>query len=220
MNFLKKKSIHPEGWKFIPLFTVITLFLFWIWNPLGWFGVVLTIWCAYFFRNPDRITPTNSNLIISPADGIVQMITAAPPPLELMMGDEPLLRISIFMNIFNVHVNRVPITGKVLKRVYTPGKFFNASFDKASCFNEREAIRLLLTDNREIAFVQIAGMIARRIRCDISEGQTILTGERFGLIRFGSRVDVYLPSNVQTMVSVGQTMIAGETALADLTINI
>lgn len=208
--------IHPEGWRFIPLFAVATLLLFWLWSPLGWLGVVLTLWCAYFFRNPERTTPTRDGLIISPADGVVQMITAAPPPLELAMGDAPMTRLSIFMNVFNVHVNRAPISGKVLKRVYSPGKFFNASLDKASVFNERMAVRLGLADGRDIAFVQIAGLVARRIRCDLAESQMVQTGERFGLIRFGSRVDVYLPEGVHPLVIVGQTTVAGETVLADL----
>ncbi|MDR3435926.1 phosphatidylserine decarboxylase [Telmatospirillum sp.] len=208
--------IHPEGWRFIPLFAAGTLLLFWLWSPLGWLGVLLTIWCAFFFRNPERITPSRDGLVISPADGVVQMIVDAPPPLELAMGDAPLPRISIFMNVFNVHVNRAPFAGKILKRVYSPGKFFNASLDKASAFNERMAVRLGLDDGREIAFVQIAGLVARRIRCDLGEGQTVRAGERFGLIRFGSRVDVYLPAGSKPLVMIGQTAIAGETVLADL----
>lgn len=208
--------IHPEGWRFIPLFAAATLLLFWLWTPLGWIGVVLTLWCAYFFRNPDRVTPTREGLVVSPADGVVQMIVPAPPPLELAMGDQPMTRISIFMNVFNVHVNRAPVGGRVLKRVYSPGRFFNAALDKASVFNERMAVRLGLADGREIAFVQIAGLVARRIRCDLTDGQDIRTGERFGLIRFGSRVDVYLPDGVAPLVVPGQTTVAGETVLADL----
>ena len=208
--------IHPEGWRFIPLFAAATLLLFWFWSPLGWLGVLLTLWCAFFFRNPERITPIREGLIVSPGDGVVQMIVAAPPPLELAMGDAPLTRISVFMNVFNVHVNRTPISGKVLKRVYSPGKFFNASLDKASVFNERMAVRLGIADGREIAFVQIAGLVARRILCDLGEGQQLQTGERFGLIRFGSRLDIYLPQGVSPLVIVGQTTLAGETVLADL----
>ena len=209
--------IHPEGWRFIPLFAAATLLLFWLSSPLGWLGVILTLWCAFFFRNPERVTPTRDGLIVSPADGVVQMIVSAPPPLELAMGDAPLTRVSVFMNVFNVHVNRAPICGKVLKRVYSPGKFFNAALDKASVFNERMAVRLGLADGREIAFVQIAGLVARRIRCDLNEGQQVQTGERFGLIRFGSRLDIYFPEGAQPLVSVGQTTVAGETVLADLT---
>jgi phosphatidylserine decarboxylase len=209
--------IHPEGWRFIPLFAAAALLLFWLWQPLGWLGVIATLWCAFFFRNPPRVTPTREGLVVSPADGVVQMIVAAPPPLELAMGDAPLTRVSIFMNVFNVHVNRAPFGGKVLRRVYSPGKFFNAALDKASVFNERMAVRLGLEDGREMAFVQIAGLVARRIRCDLAEGQHLRTGERFGLIRFGSRVDVYLPAGTAPLVVVGQTTIAGETILADFT---
>lgn len=208
--------IHPEGWRFIPIFAAVALVLFWLWTPLGWLGVLLTLWCAFFFRNPERVTPVRDGLIVSPADGVVQMIAAAPPPIELGMGDAPLTRVSIFMSVFNVHVNRIPHSGKVLKRVYSPGKFLNASLDKASAFNERMAVRLGLPDGREIAFVQIAGLIARRIRCDAAEGQMVQTGERFGLIRFGSRLDVYLPPGVEPQVALGQTALAGETVLADL----
>lgn len=209
--------IHPEGWRFIPLFAAATLVLFMIWSPLGWLGVILTLWCAYFFRNPERVTPTRDGLIVSPADGVVQMIVRTPAPPELDMGDAPLTRVSVFMNVFNVHVNRAPVTGKVIKRAYQPGQFLNASLEKASAFNERMSVRLGLDDGREVAFVQIAGLVARRIRCDLVDGQSLRTGERFGLIRFGSRVDVYLPEGVEPLVAVGQTMIAGETVLADLT---
>lgn len=208
--------IHPEGWRFIPLFGVAALLLFWLWTPLGWLGVVLTLWCAYFFRNPERVTPTGEGLVISPADGVVQMIVPAPPPAELEMGDAPLTRVSVFMNVFNVHVNRIPVAGKVIKRAYAPGQFLNASLDKASAFNERMSVRLGLNDGRELAFVQIAGLVARRIRCDLLDGQVVRTGERFGLIRFGSRVDIYLPDGVTPQVVAGQIMVAGETVIADL----
>ncbi len=208
--------IHPEGWRFISLFAAGTLILLWLWWPLGWVGVLLTLWCAFFFRNPERVTPTRQGLVISPADGVVQMIVPAPPPAELDMGDAPLTRISVFMSVFNVHVNRIPAAGRVLRRAYTPGKFLNASLDKASVFNERMAIRLGLAGGEEIAFVQIAGLVARRIRCDLAEGQEVQAGERFGLIRFGSRLDIYLPPGAQPLVVVGQTALAGETVLADL----
>ena len=208
--------IHPEGWRFIPVFFVGALLLHWIWAPLGWLGFLLTLWCAYFFRDPERVTPVRDGLLVSPADGVVQMIVTAPPPIELNMGDEALTRISIFMNVFNVHVNRIPAAGQIIKRAYTPGQFFNASLDKASAFNERMSVRLALADGREIAFVQIAGLVARRIRCDLADGQSVGVGQRFGLIRFGSRVDVYLPTGVEPLVSLGQTMIGGETVLADM----
>ncbi len=220
-DFSLLKSLHmpinPEGWRFIPLFGLAALVLFLIWHPLGWLGLLLTAWCAYFFRDPVRTTPCRDGLVISPADGVVQMIQPAPPPPELDMGDAPLTRITVFMNVFNVHVNRIPFPGTVIKRAYRPGRFFNAALDKASAHNERMSIRLQLADGRELAFVQIAGLVARRIRCDIDEGQQVQTGERFGLIRFGSRVDVYLPDGVAPLVCVGQTAIAGETVLADMT---
>jgi phosphatidylserine decarboxylase len=177
---------------------------------------VFTAWCTYFFRDPPRVTPTRSGLVVSPADGVVQMIQPAVPPEELGLGRQPLTRISVFMNVFDVHVNRTPVSGTVANLAYRPGKFFNASLDKASEFNERQAIRLRLEDGRDLAVVQIAGLVARRIRCDLKQGQAVRTGERFGLIRFGSRLDVYLPEGVSPLVAVGQTTIAGETVIADL----
>lgn len=183
---------------------------------LGWVGVILTTWCTYFFRDPDRFTPTREGLVISPADGVVQMIQDAVPPPEIEMGDQPLNRISIFMNVFDVHVNRTPIAGTISKLAYRPGKFLNASLDKASELNERQSLGLILDGGKDIAFVQIAGLVARRILCDVTEGKEMKTGERFGMIRFGSRVDVYLPDGVKPMVAVGQTAIAGETVIADI----
>jgi phosphatidylserine decarboxylase len=209
--------LHPEGWRFVAIFALATLLLFWLWSPLGWIGVVLTIWCACFFRDPARVTPSREGLVISPADGVVQMIVQAPPPPELNMGDAPMTRISVFMNVFNVHVNRIPISGTIVDKAYIPGQFLNASLDKSSVFNERNAVRLKMADGRDIAFVQIAGLVARRIRCDLERNDAVRTGERFGLIRFGSRVDVYLPGDVAPLVIAGQTTVAGETILADLT---
>ena len=185
------------------------------WLPLGALGLVLTAWCAYFFRNPDRITPVREGLVISPADGVVSQIGSAVPPAELEAGGEPRQRISVFMNVFNVHVNRIPVTGRISGLAYRPGKFFNASLDKASEHNERQSIRLNTEDGRELIIVQIAGLIARRIKCELHDAQDVQTGERFGLIRFGSRVDVYLPDGIEPLVAVGQTTIAGETVLAD-----
>jgi phosphatidylserine decarboxylase len=208
--------IHPEGWPFITLFAVGTAVLHWIWSPLGWLGVVLTLWCVYFFRNPDRVTPTREGLVISPADGFVQLIDEAKPPAELGMGDAPRPRVCVFMSVFDVHVNRIPHAGKVGAKFYRPGLFLNASLDKASEDNERMSVRLDLDDGRDLAFVQIAGLVARRIVCPLSEGQEVRTGERFGLIRFGSRVDVYLPVGTAPLVAVGMRAIAGETVLADL----
>jgi len=208
--------IHRDGWLFVAGFAAVAVILALLWAPLGWVGAILTVWCAYFFRDPPRITPTRAGLVVSPADGIVQMIEAAAPPAELGLGPQPLTRISVFMNVFNVHVNRTPVDGTVANLAYRPGKFFNASLDKASEFNERQAISLRLADGRNLPVVQIAGLVARRIRCDLRQGQAVRTGERFGLIRFGSRVDVYLPDGVAPLVVPGQTTIAGETVIADL----
>lgn len=211
------KPIHKEGYKFIPIFAVVTLVLFLIWQPLGWVGVGLTVWCYYFFRDPDRQTPVREGLLVSPADGVISLIEPAVPPAELDMGDQPLTRISVFMNVFNCHVNRAPIAGRVAKIAYRPGKFLNASLDKASVDNERNSMALEMADGRKIAVVQIAGLVARRILCEVEEGQMLDTGARFGMIRFGSRVDVYLPDGVEPLVALGQTMISAETVIADLT---
>lgn len=208
--------IHPEGWRFIGIFALITLVIGFFWSPFLFIGGVLTLWCAYFFRNPERITPVREGLVISPADGVVQMIQPSAPPPELEMGDAPLTRISIFMNVFNVHVNRAPVDGIIVKLAYRPGKFLNASLDKASEHNERQSVRMRLADGRDIAIVQIAGLVARRILTWIEEGRELAAGERFGLIRFGSRVDVYLPNGVSPLVCVGQTAVGGETVIADL----
>jgi phosphatidylserine decarboxylase len=207
--------IHRAGWPFIAIFAVVTVILAWIAPWLGWLGLIATLWCVYFFRDPRRMVPQRAGLVVSPADGRVSMIIPAMPPPELEMGDAPLLRISIFLNVFNVHVNRVPADGTVVLAAYHPGKFLSASLDKASEVNERMAIRYRLTDGREMAFVQIAGLVARRIVCDVINGQALKAGERYGLIRFGSRVDVYLPAGTVPLVVVGQTAIGGETVLAD-----
>jgi phosphatidylserine decarboxylase len=208
------KPMHPEGWKFVPVFAAVTVVLFWLWNPLGWLGLLLTIWCYYFFRDPKRAVPENAGLLVSPADGVVSLIERAVPPAELGMGPEPLLRVSVFMSVFNCHVNRAPIAGKVVAVAYRPGKFFNASLDKASDENERNALAIEIADGRKIAVVQIAGLVARRIVCWKHPGEGVRTGERFGLIRFGSRLDVYLPEGVQPQVALGQTMVGGESVIA------
>ncbi|MBO6865533.1 MAG: phosphatidylserine decarboxylase [Pseudomonadota bacterium] len=211
------KPMHPEGFKFVGVFAAITVVLFLIWEPLGWIGVGLTVWCYYFFRDPARITPQVPGLVISPADGIVSLIETVSPPPELGMGDAPRLRVSVFMSVFNCHINRAPVPGEVVKVAYTPGKFLNASLDKASKDNERNGIVIRMDDGRDLGVVQIAGLVARRILCFSKEGDHLRRGERFGLIRFGSRLDVYLPEGVGTEVSIGQTMIAGETVIARLT---
>ncbi len=208
--------IHPAGWMFISIFAFVALLLALFSSFLGWLGLIATTWCIYFFRNPPRITPIREGLVISPADGVVQSISKVVPPIELDLGDAERTRISIFMNVFNVHVNRIPITGSVNKIHYKPGKFFNASLDKASEENEQNLIKITTPENVEIGMVQIAGLVARRILCDLVSNQPVKTGETFGIIRFGSRVDVYLPPDTQAMAIVGQTAVGGETILADL----
>jgi len=210
------KPMHKEGNKFVAIFGGVTLALFLVSDFLGWIGVILTIWCYYFFRDPERVTPDRDGLIVSPADGIVSLIEPAVPPAELGMSDAPLTRVSVFMSVFNCHVNRVPIGGEITAIAYRPGKFLSADLDKASDDNERNSLRIALPDGRELAVVQIAGLVARRIVCFVEPGAEMQTGERFGLIRFGSRLDVYLPDGVEPLVSVGQTMIAGESVLAEL----
>ncbi len=210
------KIIHREGYIFIVIFAVITFILGSFSTTFGWIGTISTIWCAYFFRNPERVTPINDNFIISPADGIVQTIKEVTPPSEFGLGDDEMIRISIFLNVFNVHINRVPATGRILLLHYHPGKFFNASLDKASIHNERQSVLMETVNGVKIAFVQIAGLIARRIVCDLEESQPVKAGQRYGLIRFGSRADIYLPLKTAILVSEGQTCIGGETVLADM----
>jgi phosphatidylserine decarboxylase len=206
--------IHPEGYPFIGGFALVSLILFWIWTPLGWIGTLLTVWCALFFRDPIRVTPQRDGLVVAPADGRISMIARALPPAELGLGDRPLLRISIFMSVFNVHVNRSPVAGRIERIAYRPGAFINAELDKASDDNERNSLAIS-TPHGRIGVVQIAGLVARRIVSFVREGQSVGTGERFGLIRFGSRVDVYLPDGSVALVAEGQTSLAGETILAD-----
>jgi phosphatidylserine decarboxylase len=207
--------VHPEGYPFIGGFALASLILFWIWTPLGWIGTVLTIWCALFFRDPVRVTPVRDGIVVAPADGRISMITQVLPPAELGLGNQPLTRVSIFMSVFNCHVNRAPVAGRIERIVYRPGAFINAELDKASEDNERNSL-VIGTPQGTIGVVQIAGLVARRIVCFAREGQTIGAGERFGLIRFGSRLDVYLPLGTTALVAEGQTAIAGETVLADL----
>ena len=208
--------IAREGWPFIAIFGLISLILYFVYAPLGWIGLVLTLWCVYFFRNPDRVTPEREGLIISPADGIVQMIAEVYPPEELDMGSEPVVRVSVFMNVFDCHVNRIPCDGRIGKLVYVPGQFLNASLDKASEENERQMVRIDLDSGAFVGAVQIAGLVARRIVCYLEEDQIVLAGERFGLIRFGSRVDIYLPHGAVSHAVIGQKCVSGETVLADL----
>lgn len=210
------KPMHPEGRKFVAIFAAITLVLFLLWEPLGWVGVGLTVWVYYFFRDPERMVPIQEGIMVSPADGIVSLLEPAVPPSELGLGSEPMTRVSVFMSVFNCHVNRIPAAGRITTVAYHHGKFLNASLDKASEQNERNGITVELRDGRQYGVVQIAGLVARRIMCWSKEGSDMQRGERFGLIRFGSRLDIYLPSGTEPTVQIGQTMIAGETIIARL----
>jgi len=208
--------LNPEGWKFVAIFAVISLIITRFMPGLGWPCLIITLWCAYFFRDPVRTVPTREGLLVSPADGLVQKIVEVVPPAPLDLGDTPRTRISIFLNVFDVHVNRIPAKGVITKLNYYPGKFLNASLDKASDENERQHITIALSSGPSIGVVQIAGFVARRILCQLRERQEVATGERLGLIRFGSRVDVYLPQGIEPLVVVGQRAVGGETVLADL----
>ena len=208
--------IHPQGWPFIVPAVLVNAILV---AAFGWWGLIalpVTLWVISFFRDPERHPPSGPGLVISPADGILLPVVEALPPPELDMGPEPRIRLSIFMTFFHVHVNRAPEAGTVEGLAYRPGKFFNASFDKASEHNERMAIRLKLADGRDLVVVQIAGLVARRIFCALSRGQMVCRGERIGLIRFGSRVDVYLPPGAKVRAQPGKGVKAGETVLAEL----
>ena len=208
--------LHPDGFKFVLAGVGATILLFPLWVRGGWIAALVTLWLAYFFRDPWRVTPTRQGLLISPADGsVVSIATAAPPP-ELAMGGAAVAQIGIFLSVFDVHVIRAPLGGRVAALRYTKGRFLNASRDEASRHNERMAIRLATPEGPEIAFVLVAGLLARRIVCDLREGQEVVTGQRIGIIRFGSRVDVYCPEGYVPMVIAGQRMVGGETVLADL----
>lgn len=208
--------IHKEGYRFILIFFVVSCILGLIYEPLFWLGMILTIWCAYFFRDPARTTPLNQDLIVSPADGRISWVGPAVPPQELGLGAEEMLRVSIFMDVLSVHVNRAPMEGVVETIVYRPGQFLDAALDKASEHNERNSL-IITNEDKKIAVVQIAGLVARRILCWPKENDKLEAGERFGLIRFGSRVDVYMPLTAKTIVAVGQQAIAGETILGSFT---
>ena len=207
--------IHSEGYPFIGAFAALSLILFWLWSPLGWIGTVMTVWCALFFRDPVRVTPVRDGILVAPADGRISRIANANPPPELGLGTKPLTRVSIFMSVFNCHVNRSPVTGRIERIAYRAGAFLNADLDKASEDNERNGF-VITSEAGRIGVVQIAGLIARRIVCWVGDGQEVGAGERIGMIRFGSRVDVYLPAGSVPLVSEGQTSLAGETVLAEL----
>jgi phosphatidylserine decarboxylase len=208
--------IHPEGFPFIGGFAVAALVLFWLWPPLGWVAVTATLWCAYFFRDPPRVTPVREGVVVAPADGRICQVAIVAPPQELGLGDAPLPRISIFMSVFDCHINRSPVGGRIERIVYRAGKFLSADLDKASEANERNAFVIITEAGQSVAVVQIAGLVARRIVCFAREHETIAPGQRIGMIRFGSRVDVYLPEGTRFLAGEGQTAIAGETILADL----
>jgi phosphatidylserine decarboxylase len=208
--------IHPEGHVFIAAFAAVTLVLFWLWQPLGWIGLFATLWCVYFFRDPPRVTPIRDGIVVAPADGRVSQIAQASPPGELGLGTGPFLRISIFMSVFDCHVNRSPLPGRVERVAYHPGAFLSADLDKASEQNERNGFVIVTGGGQRVGVVQIAGLVARRIIAFAKEGDNVSTGQRIGMIRFGSRVDVYLPVSANTLVAEGQSAIAGETVIADL----
>jgi phosphatidylserine decarboxylase len=206
--------VHPEGYIFIGGIFVLTLLLFWAWQPLGWIGLIATGWCAYFFRDPPRVTPLREGLVISPADGLVSFSGFAPPPPELGLGAQPMQRVSIFMSIFDCHVNRAPVEGRVTRVAYKPGLFLSADLEKASEDNERNGL-VIESAAGTIGVVQIAGLVARRIVCFTREGAPVAAGDRIGLIRFGSRVDVYLPAGAHILAGLNSRAIAGETVIAE-----
>ncbi|MGE0022539.1 MAG: phosphatidylserine decarboxylase [Hyphomicrobium sp.] len=208
--------VHRDGHKFIAIGLGVTLILFFIWPALGWIGALITAWIIYFFRDPDRVTPLRDGLIIAPADGRISLIEKVHPPSELGLGDEERIRISIFLSVFDVHIQRAPLAGRIIRSLYIPGAFLNAALDKASEDNERRTIVIETPGGVKVAVVQIAGLVARRIVTFAAEGDSLGAGERFGLIRFGSRVDTYLPAGAFPLVAVGQRAIGGETVLADL----
>jgi phosphatidylserine decarboxylase len=206
--------IHREGWPFIAAFAGAAVLLGLFSTTLFWIGLILTAWCTYFFRDPPRVTPLDDHLVVSPADGLVSAVTIAAPPRELGLGGAEMTRISVFMDVFSCHVNRAPVRGRIAKVEHRPGKFLNAELDKASSDNERNGL-VIDSPNGPVVAVQIAGLVARRIVCWVEAGSNIGVGERFGLIRFGSRVDIYLPREAAVRVAVGQTAIGGETVLAE-----
>jgi phosphatidylserine decarboxylase len=218
MNMMKVIAVpmHPEGRKFVAIFAVVAAVLWLVWEPFFWLGVGMTFWCYYFFRDPVRSVAQKPGLILSPADGVISLITKTVPPVEMLLGNKALTRVSVFMNVFNCHVNRAPMAGEVIAITYHHGKFVNASLDKASEHNERNSLTIEAADKTRIGVTQIAGLVARRIVCFTKVGNGLSVGERFGLIRFGSRVDVFLPEGIEPAVGLGQTAVAGETVLAHL----
>jgi phosphatidylserine decarboxylase len=218
MNMMKVIAVpmHPEGRKFVAIFAAIAAVLWLVWEPFFWLGVGMTVWCYYFFRDPVRSVAQKPGLILSPADGVISLITKTVPPVEMLLGNKALTRVSVFMNVFNCHVNRAPMAGEVIAITYHHGKFVNASLDKASEHNERNSLTIEAADKTRIGVTQIAGLVARRIVCFTKVGNGLSVGERFGLIRFGSRLDIFLPEGIEPAVGLGQTAVAGETVLAHL----
>src|SRR5690349_2121116 len=208
--------IHPEGYPFIAVFAVASLVLFWLWPPLGWLGAIATLWCVYFFRDPPRVTPIQDGIVVAPADGRICQVVSVVPPRELELGEGPLPRISIFMSVFDCHINRSPVAGRIERIVYRAGKFISADLDKASEENERNAFIIVTGAGQRVGVVQIAGLVARRIVRFTGEGDSLGAGQRIGMIRFGSRVDVYLPEGTRVLSGEGQIATAGETVIADL----
>jgi phosphatidylserine decarboxylase len=208
--------VHPDGHKFVLGFALATLLLFLLFSPLGWLGLVATLYCAYFFRDPDRVTPTRPGLVLAAADGKIVKIGEAFPPRELALAGAPLTRVSVFLSVFDVHIVRAPVAGRISGSIYVPGKFLNAELDKSSEENERRALTIEMGSGEKIGVVLIAGLVARRIVTFASDGDSVAAGQRIGLIRFGSRVDVYVPASAQILAAAGQTAIGGETVLAEL----
>jgi phosphatidylserine decarboxylase len=211
--------VHNDGWKFLAIGAGVTLLLFLLWPPLAWLAALVTAWIAYFFRDPVRVTPLREGLVVAPGDGRIAAIEHVRPPPELSLGEGERVRVSIFLSVFDVHINRAPVAGRIARSIYVPGSFLNAALDKASEENERRGTVIAMTDGTEIAVVQIAGLIARRIVTFVNEGDSVGIGQRLGLIRFGSRVDLYLPLGRGSLVAVGQRAVGGETVIADLKSN-
>jgi phosphatidylserine decarboxylase len=205
--------VRPEGLPFVVIAGIAAIILGALWTPFFWLGAIVTGWIAYFFRDPPRVSPQDSTLALSPADGVVAAVGSAVPPVELGMGSEAVPRVSVYMDVFDCHVNRARVAGRVSRIAYRQGKFLSADLDKASDDNERNCV-LIAGPHGPVGVVQIAGMVARRILCWTNEGEELAAGERFGMIRFGSRLDVYLPKQAAITVSEGQTTIAGETTIA------
>ena len=208
--------VHSDGFKFLAIGAGATLLLFLLFPPLAWIAALVTAWIAYFFRDPARVIPLRDGLVVAPGDGRIAAIEYVRPPPELALGDSERLRVSVFLSVFDVHINRAPVAGRIVRSIHVPGSFLTAALDKASEENERHSHVIAMADGTEIAVVQIAGLIARRIVSFVREGDTLGIGQRLGLIRFGSRVDLYLPPGRGSLVAIGQRAVGGETVLADL----